>query len=391
VNEVAFVQAFFRERLAVFETECVADTPRETLMQHVEQAGCMLQSLRDLASPDGGNYVALPRTLNETLDVNARLLRFVASASQRLGLSVADEGVVAHPTLALQKPRASVREYPLDTFLADLLKRSDTVEEPDLAAAEWRHFSPMCERLLNYMEFLLRSSQRDQPSRFVFLLRDTLLLYLGMCQLHDGGWCAPPAAMLLNRDVIRSFAPSLPRDGLYAGIFNLLYETLRLPTQSFDIPFVTRHGRILRADAPPERATLLAFLEAYAAELGNDAPYIIVETGVHGTMPLLLMSVTSRIIDLRMYTVVPWLQSFFRRVIFTTNSAHMRQVETSVCQEALFQFSRVVGSRVFINETTDETIRHVAHQEIRAFRSAVARRFRERLTTSAPNEGPNER
>lgn len=396
--EIDYVTAFFKRRLDELESLDIRRVSESKLTSSLEQALSMKQALVDLASEDGGYYLKLPRLLDSVLRVDDRISHFVEKASATL--SHEQERFHSGPhrfELYQADTGQGFSRFALDEYLEYLESNaaSSDLPPPDLEAPHWRRYVEVCSRLLNYLQFLVscRVTEgrpgEDRRTSFVFLLRDTLLVYLGMKRLCRAGWALEARALLVSRPLLQSFAPASPRNQLYASVFNSFYETLADHSGRFDSHFLTMYKRTLRLNATPASKALLVFLEHYCdTVLAQDRKFIVVENGVHGTMPLLVMASTSAVTDLRMYTAIPWLQDFYEAVIFSDLSFHMRELESVHCQEQLFQFAGVTGDRVFVKETRDWAIRRISYQELRYFLDAVDQRFLSARTGSSHYEVP---
>ena len=394
--EVDHVTAFFKRRLDELESLDLRHVSEAKLTSSLEQALSMKQALADLASEDGGYYLKLPRLLNSVLRVDVRISHFVEKASATLS----HEQERFHPAPhKFEQYRADTSQgfsrFALDEYLEYLESNaaSSDLPTPEVQAPHWRRYADVCSRLLNYLQFLVSCKDSggrpsaDRPASFVFLLRDTLLVYLGMKRLCRAGWPLEARALLVSRPLLQSFAPASPRNHLYASVFNSFYETLATHTGRFDSHFPAMYKRTLRLNATPASTALLEFLERYCdTVLSQERKFIVVENGVHGTMPLLVMASTPAVTDLRMYTAIPWLQGFYKAVIFSDLSVHMRELESVHCQEQLFQFAGATGARMFVNETRDWEVRRISYQEIRYFLDAVDQRFLSPQTISSQNE-----
>jgi hypothetical protein len=398
IFEVDHVSSFFKRRLDELESLNLRRVSESELTRSLEQALSMKQALTDLASEDGGYYLKLPRLLNSALSVDVRISQFVAKARATLGR----EYELSHlAPYEIEQYRADASKgfsrFEFEEYLEYLESNATSLDLPlpEVQATHWKRYAEVCSRLLNYLQFLVSGRvtkgghNEERPASFVFLLRDTLLVYLGMKRLCRAGWPVEARALLVGRALLQSFAPTAPRNHLYASLFNLLYESLANHTGRFDSDFLATYKRTLSLHATSASTALLVFLERYCSTvLAQDRKFIIVENGVHGTMPLLVMASTPAVTDLRMYTAIPWLQDFYMAVIFSDLSVHMRDLESVHCQEQLFQFAGVTGDRILVKETRDWAVRRISYQEIRYFLDAVDQRFLSARTGSNFHEAP---
>jgi hypothetical protein len=396
IFEVDYVTSFFKRRLGELESLDLRRVSESKLTSSLEQAISLKQALTDLSSEDGGYYLKLPRRLNSALRVDVRISQFVAKGRAALGHKC-ELSHLAPYEIEQYKADASqgFSHFELEEYLEYLESNamSSDLPPPEVQATHWKRYSEVCSRLLNYLQFLVSgrvsrgSHSDDRRASFVFLLRDTLLVYLGMKRLCRTGWPLEARALLVGRSLLQSFSPRTPRNHLYASLFNLLYESLANHTKRFDSDFLATYKRTLSLNATPASTALIEFLERYCGMgLGQDRNCIVVDNGVHGTMPLLVMATTPAVTDLRMYTAIPWLQDFYMAKIFSDLSFHMRELESIHCQEQLFQFAGVMGDRILVKETRDRAVRLISYQEIRYFLDAVDQRFLSVRTGSSFNE-----
>lgn len=91
---------------------------------------------------------------------------------------------------------------------------------------------------------------------------------------------------------------------------------------------------------------------------------IIVESGVHGTIPLFLMAADKRV-EMRMYTAAPFLYPIYKDICYTEKYENNRLFETVACQDGLFQLSEYKNGSFFVNETADGIIKAKALDELR--------------------------
>ena len=115
----------------------------------------------------------------------------------------------------------------------------------------------------------------------------------------------------------------------------------------------------------------------YLRALDLEAPPLFIESGVQGTFPLFLLSLTGDVGDMVFYTTTPWLYPTYESVAFQKNYNYLREMETIVAHDHLFQFKARHEGRVYVEETTNERARRLALYEIRAFKVMVKSRMDE--------------
>lgn len=99
----------------------------------------------------------------------------------------------------------------------------------------------------------------------------------------------------------------------------------------------------------------------------------VIETGCHGTFPMLLASVDDRI-DFKMYSTVPYLKDIYKGRIFTAAYEKLRQFETLYCHDKLFQLSGFKNGEFFVSETKDASALSAALSEIKNFTCSIRKK-----------------
>src|SRR5262249_7045015 len=107
-----------------------------------------------------------------------------------------------------------------------------------------------------------------------------------------------------------------------------------------------------------------AYLEALALE-GRP---LFIDSGVQGTFPLWLLALSRDVGDMVFYVTAPWLYKTYESVVFRKNYNNLREMETIVAHDHLFQFKAMQAGRVFIEETPNEHVRSLALYEIQVFK-----------------------
>jgi hypothetical protein len=110
---------------------------------------------------------------------------------------------------------------------------------------------------------------------------------------------------------------------------------------------------------------------AYLEQLVGLQPIFIVESGVGGSMPLWITSQCENNGKFVMYTTMPWLEQLYGTNIFCRNYNYLRDIETSVAQEFLFQFHSVENGQYFVRKTGNPLVEKLALFELRRFRELL--------------------
>jgi hypothetical protein len=112
---------------------------------------------------------------------------------------------------------------------------------------------------------------------------------------------------------------------------------------------------------------------AYLATLALDGTPLFIESGVQGTFPLCLLALPGTTGDMVLYTTTPWLYPTYAPVVFQKNYHYLREMETIVAHDYLFQLKTVQDGTVMVEETTNATARCLALYEIQTFKALLKR------------------
>jgi hypothetical protein len=111
--------------------------------------------------------------------------------------------------------------------------------------------------------------------------------------------------------------------------------------------------------------------QALGAEWRIDGTPLFIESGVQGTFPLFLLSLIDNTGDMVFYTTTPWLYPIYEQIVFRKNYNYLREMETIVCHDHLFQLKTVQDGKVLVEETTNATARCLALYEIQTFKAML--------------------
>ena len=223
-----------------------------------------------------------------------------------------------------------------------------------------------------FLHWICARLAQPAPMIPVPLLRDTLLIHLGLTWLrrYDVPIPAPQPAL-----IGRKFA-DLCGDGrdIHGALGNAIYRVLQA-TRSCDLATL-RHHFATAVHADPAIPT--SFTQAcrdYLATLAMDGTPLFIESGVQGTFPLFLLSLTGNIGEMVFYTTTPWLYPTYEQIVFRKNYNYLREMETIVAHDHLFQFKTMQDGKVLVEETTNETARCLALYEIQTFKKIVQQTY----------------
>ncbi len=212
--------------------------------------------------------------------------------------------------------------------------------------------TPFIDEMLAYSRWLKGA---DSGAAFVFLLRDTLVPYLDFA--GDRRFSGRAFAYPIGRKFFRLAAGCGDFDDRARGV---IYEAIEAGASDFSEfwSYCRPRLRALLESAPDVRAELCGLLS------GIGAPRVVaVESGVHGTIPLLLMAADERV-EMRMYTAAPFLWAQLGGFCFTRAYENALRFETVECQESLFELCGYSGGRFLVQDTISSAVKEAALGEI---------------------------
>ena len=159
------------------------------------------------------------------------------------------------------------------------------------------------------------------------LLRDTLLIHLGLTWLRRYGVPIPESQPLL---IGRKFADLCGNGRDIHGVLgNVIYRVL-MDEHPRDLATLQHHfATAVHAD-PAIPASFTQACRDYLATLALDGTPLFIESGVQGTFPLFLLSLTNNTGDMVFYTTTPWLYPTYEQIVFRKNYNYLREMETIV-------------------------------------------------------------
>ena len=90
---------------------------------------------------------------------------------------------------------------------------------------------------------------------------------------------------------------------------------------------------------------------------------------------LFLLSLINDVGDMVFYTTTPWLYPLYEPIVFQRNYNYLREMETIVAHDHLFQFSAWRDDLVYVSETTNPRARQLALYEVQVFRDTVIKQM----------------
>ena len=376
-----FVARYYVERLHYYERLDLGRCPEAKLLDVAGEASTLHKFLTDIL--EEGYTTTVHKFVGQTDAIN-RLQRFLSMVLHVLGPPSERERFYLFPE-RISLPRSTTEPfiggttYELQTYLDHL----DHLADQPVDIVHCFENAQQCQRwqektavLMTEMVAFLHwlCTRLAQPVSLVPvpLLRDTLLIHLGLTWLRRHGMPihAPQPAL-----IGRKFA-DLCGDGrvIHGALGDSIYRVL-MEDPPCDLATL-RHRFVTAVHAEP--AIPASFTQAcrdYLATLALDGIPLFIESGVQGTFPLFLLSLTGNTGEMVFYTTTPWLYPTYAPIVFRKNYNYLREMETIVAHEHLFQLKTVQDGKVLVEETTNETARSLALYEIHTFKEIMRHRM----------------
>jgi hypothetical protein len=375
----AFIAPYYEERLHYYERLDLARCPEAELCDVAGEASALHKFLTDIL--EEGYTTTVNRLVRQT-DAMHRLQRFLSTVLQHLGGASERERFYLFPEL-ISLPQLTPETftggttYELQAYLDHLDHLSDS--PVDLASCftnaqqqqRWHAKTQvLMTEMVAFLHWICTRLAQPVPLVPVPLLRDTLLIHLGLTWLRRDGVPMPePKPAIIGR----KFA-DLYGDGraIHGALGNSIYRVL---TEAPCCDLATLRHRFATAvhTDPAIPTSFTQACRAYLATLAIDGTPLFIESGVQGTFPLFLLSLTGKTGDMVFYTTTPWLYPTYAPIVFRKNYNYLREMETIVAHDHLFQCKAVQDGKVLVEETTNERARSLALYEIQTFKAMMKR------------------
>lgn len=238
-------------------------------------------------------------------------------------------------------------EYELNGYIADITNRV----KDDNTEGRY-HF---IDEMLAFSRYI--KSMDSDSTAFVFLLRDTLIPYIDM--VNDAAFGKGKAyPLLIGRRFFELLSGQAGFDDKIRGIIIDAFEH-----GATDFEQLWKYCREKMAALYDEVPAIKQAIQELLLSI-HAKRIIIVESGVHGTIPLFLMAADKRA-EMRMYTAAPFLYPMYKDICYTEKYENNRLFETVACQDGLFQISGYKNGSFFVNETADVMLKIKALNELR--------------------------
>ena len=376
-----FRNQYYEERLSYYEGLDLSRLSEATLLDAAGEASSLHKFLTDII--EEGYAAAVNRLVAQTDAIN-RLQRFLAAALPQLGALSERERFYLFPEPMAPAQLASSsfeagETFELHAYLEHLDQGSDRAV--DIAhcfdtAQQMQRWQARTQTLMGEMAAFLiwicGELARREAATPVPLLRDALLIHLGLTWLRRAGLKAPaPQPVMIGRH----FADTCG-DGraIHAALSDVIYRVL-LESPGCDLARLRRQFALYAHEAPEIPASFLQACRDYLQELDLQGPPLLIESGVQGSFTLLLLGLNGDVGDMVFYTTTPWLYPIYAPIVFQKNYNYLREMETIVAHDYLFQFREKRDTRIDVNETVNEKVKNLALYEVHVFKEMVHRRM----------------
>jgi hypothetical protein len=383
VDRLFFIQ-YYQSRINYYNsTECNLASGTE-LLKIAAEASALRKILLDASDEGYADFVGAIIAQTNALE---QLQHFLTAALARLGPPSEKERFYLYPELVRIDGLNDTQFgggtlYELEDYISKLDHESDSVLEIAhcFESAEQRHrwqakTKILMTELAEFLVWIVRRLLQQPDAVPVLMLRDTLLIYFGLTWLHQRGLAIPrPRPIFFSRKFASSFESGenayerLGSDVLYG----ILYNTENCDLLTLRELFVSQASRIFAKDNPFVKGSR-ACLDGLSL---NGSPFVI-ESGWQGTFPLWLLTLTNNVGDFVLYTTSPWMYPIYQDIVFRKNYNYLRDMETIVAQEHLFQFSQFRDGLVIVEETRNPIAPSLARYELHLFKQLVEQKMRE--------------
>ena len=375
----AFIAQYYAERLHAYEQLDLTRCSAAALLDIAGEASALQKYLTDIA--EEGYTITVNRLVRQTDAVN-RLQRFLSTMLAHLGGPSARERFYLFPEL-IPLPQITTETFAggvtweLHAYLDQLDHLSDAPVDitPCFDSASqmqrWQAKTQvLMTEMVSFLHWLCPRLAQPTPVVPVPLLRDTLLIHFGLTWLRRSGVPIPaPQPLLIGRKFTALYGYG---NDTYGALSNGIYRVL-MEEHPRDLATLQRHfATVIHAD-PAIPASFTQACRDSLATLALDGTPLFIESGVQGTFPLLLLSLTDKTGDMVFYTTTPWLYPTYAPVVFRKNYHYLREMETIVAHDYLFQLKTVQDSKVMVEETINETARCLALYEMQTFKTMLKR------------------
>jgi hypothetical protein len=377
VSFFAFVAQYYAERLHWYEHLDLTRCSEVALLDIAGEASALHKFLIDILEE---GYTTTVNRLVEQTNAMHRLQQFLSTVLPQLGGSSERERFYLFPDF-IPLPQLTTETfaggvtYELQAYLDRLDHLADQAVDitPCFESAHqqqrWQAKTQvLMTEMVAFLHWICARLAQPVPVVPVPLLRDTLLIHLGLTWLRRSSVPVPASKPLM---IGRKFA-DLCGNGrdIHGALGNVIYRVL-MEDRSRDLATLQHHfATAVHAD-PAVPTSFTQACRDYLATLTIDGTPLFIESGVQGTFPLFLLSLIDNTGEMVFYTTTPWLYPTYEQIVFRKNYNYLRDMETIVAHDYLFQCKTVQDGTMLVEETTNETARCLALYEIQTFKAML--------------------
>nr|VFJ65129.1 MAG: hypothetical protein BECKFW1821A_GA0114235_11912 [Candidatus Kentron sp. FW] len=379
---ILFLTRYYQARLQYFERRDPGHRSMDELLDVAGEASSLHKVLMDFA--EEGYTDTVDQIVSQT-DALERLQRILTTALQRLGPPSEAERFYLCPEPVRMDTICGEPFEGGQTF--ELLAYLDRIDHQSNAVIKIEHCFTSRDRrqrwqdktlvvmteMVEFLNWVLRRLRQQPQAVPVPLLRDTLLVQLGLQLVRRHGIpVREPKPLLLSRKFLDTFQDGAAiYDALSSDVFyGILHEQ-----NACDLTTL-RHRFAAKARAHPGiPASFTQASRDYLAALALDGPPLMIESGMHGTFPLWLLTLMGNVGEMVLYTTVPWMYAIYQDIVFRKNYNYLRDIETIVAHDHLFRFSTISDGKVLVEETPHPITRDLALYELHLFKMLLKRKI----------------
>ncbi len=379
---IEFLIEYYTAFLAKTDKLDIQQCTTDELRNQAAEASALRKLLLDYIEE---GYTKLTTQLQDNTNALERLQAFLEAALAKLGTATEQALFYLSPETFDFSNIQRTEFIPGDSFeLHDYLQHLSKQSEQSVDITScfdnlqemqaWQRKTAIAmQELLNFLAWIV-TYQKQQPERVpVALLRDTLLIYFGLHWLHEARQIPKaPVPLFLSRKFISALSNS---EKTYFTLVSFTLYKILLETKPCDLSTL-RQKFVQQASIHTDISSVFRHSsQEYLESLQLDAPPLLLETGLNGTFPLWVLTLTRNQGDFLLYTTAPWLYNIYQDIIFRKNYNYLRDLETIVIHDQLFQFDTYQTGRVSIRENRQTAIRQLALYELNTFRCLFNQQF----------------
>jgi len=382
-SEIPFVTKYFQTRLKVYDQFDFSKCTTDELHDMASEASSLRKILFDY-NEEG--YTELSDSLNSEFDISNRLGNFLDEALPLLGGKSERElfCLYAEPVslnILKQSHFKGGPEFELIEYLSHLDSLAD--QPPDISKC-FENKNQMklwlaktnfvLSEMSEYLLWIIKRLQQRHDAVPVLMLRDTLLIYFGiMWARRQGVSINKPEPLLMSRKFVGAVTGS---EDMYLHISGYIFHTLLHNNVLSDLTMF-RDGFIKKTLS--DKSIDSRFVKAsrdYLSSLTLSAAPLIIESGIHGVFPLWLLALNNNKGDFLLYSTAPWLYPIYKDILFRQNYNGLRDIETIVIHEHLFQIKDYCNGKVIVEEARNPVVMNLALYELCLFKKLAMQKLR---------------